>query len=406
MAKPPDASLGRNIREVTRGLAEAPDLHVARVVAIVDQLPSRGEADQLIAPLRPRLARLRLPRPLRFTRLLFLPLDPVVVPPLRWRPDSPAIPRSVLVSLAMTVRAGMGAEAGQIDHLIQAASLHDAEITLRAGTILWPRAAAVLAVAPPPVAWEETGLGPGLYPGLARRTGAVLAQALALEEIVAEAAVGIAPPRPAAIQRILSGVCEQYIEACPMLLTVLLSRLPQCGGILGALSADLGPQTEIVLRQAGQDAAEILLAGLEAAGSAEAIAACRDLTESVQEVRRTAALLKQLAERTDLPQARARLQSVRQRVDAGCQKVFLQAMTTEFLPALREAGNESALEATARRLRELESDARSLGGGEVYDAQLREAAAAVAGERSRPVVARARLVEILAGPEAALRLLG
>jgi hypothetical protein len=406
MAKGPEAALGRNIRELSRGLADAPDAQVARVVAVVDQMPSRGDADQLIAPLRPRLARLRPPRPLRFTRLLFLPLEPLIVPPQRWRPNMPAIPRSALTSLAATVRAGLGAEAARVDALIQAASSHDAETIAQAGAVLWPRAAAVLFAAGAPVEWAATGLNPSLYPPLAQRTGAVMAQALALEDLVAEAAVGIVPPRPAPIRAMLEDVCARCPDACPMLATVLLGRLPQCAALLPAMAAELGPQVEAAFRLAGQEAAEALLSGLEAAGGAEYAVGGHDLAEAVQEVRRTAALLKQLADRTDLPQLHVRLQSVRQRFDMGCRQVFAQAMTAEFLPALTRAdGKGGALEATARHLRELESDARPLGGGDTYDSQLRQAAAAVAADASLSLTARVRLVEILAGAEAALALL-
>src|SRR5689334_24255463 len=84
------------IREVARGLASARDEQIMQVVAMVDAMPNRGPADQLIAPLRPRLARLRPPRPLRFARLLFLPLDPLIVPAARWRAEQPTIPRTVI----------------------------------------------------------------------------------------------------------------------------------------------------------------------------------------------------------------------------------------------------------------------------------------------------------------------
>ena len=177
MAQKPSGSLGREIRELGRRLAVAPDADVARVVAVVDQLPRRGGADQLIEPLRPRLAQLRPPRPLRFTRLLFLPLEPLIVPPPRWQPALPTIPRSALTPLAATVRAGLGADIVAIDRLIQALAACEAEAVARAGDLLWPRAAELLAAAPPPVGWAETGLNGAMYAPLARRVGAVLRQA-------------------------------------------------------------------------------------------------------------------------------------------------------------------------------------------------------------------------------------
>ena len=95
------------IREVARGLAGARDAQILQVVAMVDGMPNRGAADQLIAPLRGRLARLRPPRPLRFARLLFLPLDPLIVPAARWRAEHPSIPRTVIPVLAAAIEAAL-----------------------------------------------------------------------------------------------------------------------------------------------------------------------------------------------------------------------------------------------------------------------------------------------------------
>jgi len=59
-------------------------------------------------------------------------------------------------------------------------------------------------------------------------------------------------------------------------------------------------------------------------------------------------------------------------------------------------------------LRALETEARRLGGGDTYDALLQQAAASVTGagtDEALNLVHKVRLVEILAGPEAALALL-
>ena len=88
MAAPVTRSLNPAIREASRGLVEARDDQVAQIVAMVDAMPDRGAADHLIAPLRARLARTRPPRPLRFARLLFLPLDPLLASSV-WRGVAP-----------------------------------------------------------------------------------------------------------------------------------------------------------------------------------------------------------------------------------------------------------------------------------------------------------------------------
>jgi hypothetical protein len=405
-------SSGRDIRELGRRLVEAPDAEVARAVAVVDQMPQRGGADQLIEPLRPRLAQMRLPRPLRFTRLLFQPLDPLIVPPPRWQPHLPNIPRSALAPLAATVRVALGADAAAIDALAQASVSRHAEAVIHAADRLWPRAAAVLSAVPPPVGWAETGLSMAMYTMLARRVGAVMAQAPTMRALVAEADTGIALPRMAPIQAMLRDVSADCPDALTMLVTLLLAKLPHLAAMLAKVAPELGAKAEAALRQAGQEATEALLAGLESGGGMEIAVTGSDLADTAQEVRRTVVLLRQLGERADIPQVRARVQAIRQRLDAGCRQRFAHAMATEFLPSLRQppGGNAGtspgALEATARHLRELESEARLLGGSEVYDAQLREAATAVrSGGAGMGRAARVRLVEILAGPEAALALI-
>jgi hypothetical protein len=412
-AQLPAGSAARDIRDLGRRLVGAADAEVSRAVAVVDQLPERGPADKLIEPLRPRLALLRPPRPLRFTRLLFLPLDPLIVPPTRWQPDLPSIPRTALTPLAATVRAGLGDEAAAIDAMIQGASSHQTEAIMRAGDRLWPRAAALLSAAPPPVGWAETGLNTAIYAMLARRVGAVLTHAPVLRELVGEVDAGIASPRLRPVQDMLTDVGARYPDALIMLVTLLLARLPQLAASLAKLAPELGPQAEGTLRKARQEATEALLAGFEAGGGAESAATANHLADTAQEVRRTVTLLRQLEERSEIPQIRARVEAIRQRLDAGCRQRFSHALANDFLPALRQsqAGNGAtaakALEAMARNLRELECEARLIGGGEIYDAQLREAAAAVrTAEATSSRAAQARLMEILVGPEAALAILG
>ena len=212
MAQGDGGSSGRDIRALSRRLAEASDTEVTRAVAVVDQMPQRGGADQLIEPLRPRLAELRPPRPLRFTRLLFLPLDLLIVPPRRWQLRLPAIPRSALTALAATVRAGLGAEAAAIDAMIQAVSSQQADAVMRAGDRLWPPAAALLSAPPPPVGWADTGLNMAAYTALAGRIGAVLAQEPLLRQLVAGAKMPTRLPRGWPWFRPCSAMCGHAIR--------------------------------------------------------------------------------------------------------------------------------------------------------------------------------------------------
>jgi hypothetical protein len=403
----PDRSAIRDIRALSRSLRDASDAQVARAVAEVDRLPQRGDADRLLEPLRPRLARLRPPRPLRFARLLFLPLQPLIVPSHHWQPTGGGIPRAALMSLAATVHSRLGEISNAVEAVIRNASMHDEAVVYRAGTMLWPQAAALLVTVPPPVGWADTGWGPGLYALLARRVGAVLSHAVVIQDLAAEAQAGIAPPRREPVAAMLAEIAAHGPEALAMLVHLLLARLPSLAPLLPDLAAEQGPPVEAAVRQAVGEAFNALLSSLEEEGSGgETALPAWDLTDAVQELRRRITLLNQLSRRPDLPQGRIRVQAVRQRLDAGCRQLFSDAVATAFLPALRDGTAAAGLEATARRLRELESEARALGGAETYDQALRAAAGAVRAQGTALSKAtRARLVEILAGPEAALAML-
>lgn len=412
MAQKPGQPTASNLRALNRELANAPDAQLARVVAVVDAMPQRGPADALIASFRPRLARMRPTRPLRFTRLLFWPLDPLIVPAPRWRPGLPTVPRSVLQALSSTVRVRLGAEAAAIDAAIVGRAMHDRTVIAEAGARLWPLAADILSQAPPPVGWTDTGLNEIVYPPLARRIGLLLAQLPMLHELVAEAEAGILPPRLEPVAAILATVARQSADAIPAMLTVLLAWLPQAIALLPTIAPRLGPLGQHLLQQAAEQATEVLLQRMDGATGADPPLAVATLSEAAGEVRRAATLLREFDAMVVAPERRQRLQSIRSRLDAACRAQFSHGLAVEFLEPLRElaaTADDAAparLETAARQLRELETEARAIGGGDSYDTLLRQATAAVTGGASALNLAdRVRLVEILSGPEAALAFL-
>ncbi len=168
-------------RELTRELAVARDAQVAKVVALVDAMRERGAADELIAPLRARLHHLHVDRPLRLGRLLFLPLDPVIVDTRGWRPGQPAVPRGVLGPLLVLVRDRLGVAVNAIEGLIAGHGTTDAGVVSRAGRMLWPLAARVLQAAAggmAPGGWGEDGVPVDCFGAVARGVGGVLGQAV------------------------------------------------------------------------------------------------------------------------------------------------------------------------------------------------------------------------------------
>ena len=415
MAVPLVRSSNPAIREVVRGLAAARDEQILRAVAMVDAMPRRGAADQLVAPLRGRLAILQPPRPLRFARLLFLPLDPLIVPAPRWRASEPTIPRTAIPPIATAMAEGLGDIGRRIMAMIEGRTTHDPAVVEAAGAVLWPAAAEALREAPTPVDWDATGLGLTVHRPLALRIGALLHQAVGLRQMTANAAEGLVPPEANVVQAMVEDVIRREPEAQAMIIALLLARVPEAAPILVRVAMLLGQRGGTLLRLAGEQAADLLLDQLEAPGGTEAHLGGQDLTEAGATVRRLTTLLGALEGEALSPERRERLIDVRARIKTGCQTLFTERLSTDLLEPLRarppDAGQETGweLENAARGLRGLETEARRAGDDRSYDVLLGQAAdmvreITVQGGLDR--VEGLRLMEIVAGPEVALALFG
>lgn len=151
----------QELRELARAATEASDSQLMKLVCTLDAMPRRGNADTLLDPVRTRLRRLQPPRPVNLPRLLFLPLDALVVPSRDWRPDRGQVPRTAIRPLAAAVAA---ANPGLADEVRLAG--HTLERLERVGPLgdrLWLAAAALPSVIPadaaatglPAAAWKE-----------------------------------------------------------------------------------------------------------------------------------------------------------------------------------------------------------------------------------------------------------
>jgi hypothetical protein len=144
-------------RDMRALLAAAPAEKLGRIVGMLDSLQARGAADALLQAARPRLRDLGLNRPMRFTRLLAVPLEPALVAPEEWTRSPIQIPRSALSPIGEAVRAAIGVLAEEIEAASLGRTMGDAATVARLGARLWPRAAdAPLPEVPP--GWAEAGL--------------------------------------------------------------------------------------------------------------------------------------------------------------------------------------------------------------------------------------------------------
>jgi hypothetical protein len=399
------------LRALQDTLARASDGQIAQVVAAIDGMPRRGAADAIIALLRPRLALLRPGRPLRWTRLLFMPLDPLIVPTAQWRPGEPTIPRCALTHLGSVVRIGMGADAEAIARRIENRTTAEAAIRAEFGSLLWPAAARVLSMATSPDGWVESGLRADAFAPLAHDVAAALEQIPAIDTVRAEAEFGVTL-QFATLQPILSSATSRGPTALAMVAVLLLTRLPQAGPLLDCCTLTGATPEEARLRDAIVRARAVLLARIEGPGGIEALVVGSALADAAAEVRQIDALLCGVRNSGEAAEAARREAAIRQRLDAACRARFAAGLAGDFIARLHAPSEPApalpALEATARNLRALDGEARSIGSAELYDTLLREAAATV---KTLPsggalsLVDKVRLVEILLGPDEALAIL-
>ena len=389
-----------DVTDLRTHLLSAADSRLRRVVAAVDAMAQRGAADSLIAPLRPRLARLRPSRPITFTRLLFAPVEPLIVPGEAWRADSPAIPRPALAVLGYDLHAAFGAEAKALEARFPEARMDEAAAVAECGSDLWPRAAAVLAVRGLPPGWREaTGLPDAAHPALAGPLAVLLTQGSALHRLPAM-------PAPAAFgeaERLLRLSAPAGRPALAMMLALLVRRVPHGQRLLPVADAldQFGPGAT-----ASERVLEYLLGDVR-----DALAPRVPLPCAAESARRTACLLEDLQAAADAAQRPVRLlqmREARQALGVQCRDRMMAGAEALAAPQRgpADAGDLVAMEETARALRRLEAVGRRLGDAEVYDRTLANAAGRLITDPLLPCTTRLRLAEILLGPEAALALAG
>ncbi len=396
-AQPGSAAIGALSREI----GGAGDPRIVRVVAAIDAMACRGPADALLDPLRPRLAALRPPHPLRFVRLLFYPLDRTIVPAGRWRPGLATLPRAALLPIAKHVQRAMGAAGAAIERAIAGRTTADTGLIGQLGESLWPAAAAILQAGTVPETWESAKLGDTAWPPLARLAAALLGEAAGLDRLCQDAATGLLPPATEPVVQMLARAGAVDTVAMPAMAMLLLHRLPNAAGLLLAYDGKQAP----AIRTAVNAAAERFLG--QGGHLADAPIAGGTLTEAAAAAGRIAALLTHLELLGSAPERRDRVRAARRRLNASCKARFAAALRDELLAPLQnpEPPPVALLEASARGLRVLETAAREAGSGPDYDRLLAQAAGAIAQDAMRDGLSpmeRVRLVEILTGSAAAM----
>jgi hypothetical protein len=397
-------------RALRLALHAADDQKIKRITAMLDDVADPAGKQAILDPLRGRLGVLRPERPLRFARLLFTPVDSLIVPPSAWRPNDVTVPRSVLAPLSAVVRAGLGAEVSAIDRIIAGHKTDATAVVATAGEALWPPAAEILAASPLPADWGDTGLRPALYRPLADAIATVLRRAVRLFDLARDTEVGVLAADRATIEPILLGLGGEPADGGAMVVALILRHAPHAIPLLPQCAASL---PNGVLQRAMALAVDQVLTRLEGPqGVVDAITRA-PLAAAGEDVRRIVAFLEKIGGDAGSANHRSRLKAMREQVDQACRERFAEGLAEGLVQPLAtasgalDAAGQISLESCARDLRSLETAARPIGGAGGYDRQLRQAAetarlAAKAGTLTP--VRMSRLVEILAGSEAAVEL--
>lgn len=397
---PPSTAQRAPFRALLSRIASATDSQVLRILATVETAADRREADALLSPLRPRLGVLRPPRQLRIRRLLFYPLDALILPPRSWRPGMPAIPRSALGPIATAVAGAIPDTFAAVEARIDGQTSADKDLIRLAGAIMWPAAARAIDPEQVPAGWRETGMAPGHYRGFALVIAAILRQAPVIEALCQTSLPVLLPPPQDTVQAVIRAVAAESPHALAFLFGILMMRLPEPGVLLGGLRPDPGDR---LAAQARERAADLLLARLATGGPAKWIAG-GDLIEAAAMLRRLISLLTAF-DTTGRPERRTQCRALRQSLDEAAQARFETSLRTDLLVPLGESPlpDPAVLEDAAYSLRIFQSEARELGGKARYDAGLAAAAARVsAAGWGADRATRVRLTEILLGTEAGL----
>lgn len=394
----------QNAQQLRMSLTEAADQQIARAVAVVDRLADRGEADGLIAPLRPRLAVLRPSRPAGFARVLFSPLDPVIQAAKIWRRGAIGIPRTALAPMAAQVRRALHAEMEQIEEMLRE---NRPEATLLAGMRLWAPAAAVLRSSPLTPEWANaTGLGKADHAAITSGCAAVLEQAADIETMLID--VSTQPgSQDGVLQRMFASAATQGPFEASLLLAVLIARVPGVNDVIAAAGEVARAYSDVSGRAAVDQAIEFQLDALEEAGQPDP-----NIERATTGARRVAALLNALGlpGASFRPSRKSRADALRHTIDGAYRARFAAELKQRlvFSPADLGAGVADErlleLENSVRALRRYEGAARKLGGGEYYD-KLLLGAGSWARNLPLPLVDRARLVELMNGSDAAMSVL-
>jgi hypothetical protein len=346
---------------LTENLSGASDENLLRIVAMIDRQAERNKLDDLLTDIRPRLARLRPPRPVTMTRLLFLPLSGALVNRNMWRQDPAAIPRAALKPIFELLRDLPGSHLQEAEHATRSAVFSDIAVVDRYGRSIWETAARLYEKITPGTRWAEAGFMPEDFRTMMRLAAGVWRHAGPLWGVLRQ---GSAPVSADMLRAALTGPASEGPDIFRAAFRTLLLASGNVAAFT-ALASGMPPGISEIVTQSLEEWVEIALTKLAEQELIEA-------TDRAEEIGKTLEAMS-LTPFFQIPRRRQQLSSFFWRLEEHCREMLLEIIEEEILPALVPSAEAYAderffaLEGYARAARRLEILGRHFGNDPGYD---------------------------------------
>ena len=360
-AQAPKPAASEGIGGLAANLSGTSDENVLRIIAMIDRLPDRTKLDDLLTDIRPRLARLRPPRPVTMTRLLFLPLSGALVNRAAWRQDPATIPRAALKPIFALLRDLPGGHLTEADEATRHAVFSDLAVVEHYGRLIWEAAARLCEKITPGSRWADAGFTPEDFRMMMRLAAGVWRHAGSLWEVLRQ---GTAPVSTDLLRSALAGPANEGPDVFRAAFRTLLLASENAAAF-SSLASGMPPGISEIVIQSLEEWIETALPKLAEQDLIEA-------TNRAEEIGKTLEALA-LTPLFQIPRRRQQLSAFFWRLEEHCREMLLEIIDEEILPALEpspEAYSDDhflLLEIHARAARRLEILGRHFGNDPAYE---------------------------------------
>jgi hypothetical protein len=303
----------------------------------------------------------------------------------------------VIDVLATLVRAAAPDATREAETIIEDSTRPEALRMLQAGQLIWPAAAHCLRAAAVPAQWASTALPPATFRPIALASAVCWAAALPLLRLT-DPGVTAAELNQGAAALLNEAEADGAVPWGALLLT-LLHQFPQADEVLHAATA---MRADRAMRQIGEACLESSWQWVEQGTVGPGPA---DPAEAALELRQQNMLLEHIGRDPKHHRRAAGLQTAlraasAERLATAVQERLLAPLQVPAAILPHDDASITALEEDARGLRQFDGEIRRLTKGAHHEPGLQAAVSAINARSDIPAIDRARLLEILLGPQA------